>query len=152
VGGLIREKLVDHLGRGNLEGELAFFRDAGAFERPYGYAWLLKLQAELGNWKDAEASRWADSVSPLAKYFADSIVAYLIDLDRPNRAANQTNTAFSLGLLLDYADLTHDTTIARATADTARRLFQPDSHCATESEAAAPEIVSPCLAEAAVMS
>jgi len=152
VGGLIREKLTDHLGRPNLEGELAFFRDAGAFERPYGYAWLLKLQAELGSWKDTEASRWADNVAPLGKYFADAIIAYLIDLDRANKAASQANTAFSLGLLLDYADLTHDTTVARATADTARRLFQTDVNCGTDSEAASPELVSPCLAEAALMS
>src|SRR4029453_14714123 len=52
VDGLVREKLNDHLGRQNFEGELAYFKDAGAFERPYGYAWLLKLHAELGTWRD----------------------------------------------------------------------------------------------------
>jgi hypothetical protein len=152
VGGLIREKLADHLGRQNLEGELAFFKDAGNFQRPYGYAWLLKLHAELASWKDPEGTRWADNVAPLARYFADSLIAYLVDLDRPNRGASQQNTAFSLGLLLDYVDATRDVTIGRAASDTARRLFLTDTNCATETEAAAPEMVSPCLAEAAVMS
>lgn len=152
VGGLIREKLADHLGRQNLEGELAFFKDAGNFERPYGYASLLKLHAELASWKDPEGTRWADNVAPLAKYFADSLIAYLVDLDRPSRAATQQNTAFSLGLLLDYVDATRDATIGRAASDTARRLFLMDTNCATDTEAAAPEMVSPCLAEAAVMS
>jgi hypothetical protein len=152
VGGLIREKLADHLGRQNLDGELAFFKDAGNFERPYGYAWLLKLHAELAGWKDPEGTRWADNVAPLAKYFADSLIAYLVDLDRPNRAASQQNTALSLGLLLDYVDATHDTTMGRATSETAKRLFLTDTNCATDTEAAAPEMVSPCLAEAAVMS
>jgi hypothetical protein len=152
VAGLIREKLADHLGRQNLEGELAYFKDAGNFERPYGYAWLLKLHAELASWKDPEATRWADDVAPLARYFADSLIAYLVDLDRPNRAPTQQNTAFALGLLLDYVDATHDATMARAAGETAKRLFLADSPCATDTEAAAPEMVSPCLAEAAIMS
>src|SRR5690348_3615019 len=42
-GNLIREKLNDHLGRPNLEGELAYFKNAGTFQKPYGYAWFLKL-------------------------------------------------------------------------------------------------------------
>jgi hypothetical protein len=152
VGGLIREKLADHLGRQNLEGELSFFKDAGNFERPYGYAWLLKLHAELASWKDPEGTRWADNVAPLARYFADSLITYLVDLDRPNRAATQQNTAFSLGMLLDYVDATRDATISRAAGDTAKRLFAGDTNCATDTEAASPEMISPCLAEAAVMS
>src|SRR6185312_10575740 len=79
-------------------------------------------------------------------------IAYLVDLDRPSKAASQQNTAFALGLLLDYVDATHDATMARAVGETAKRLFLADADCATDTEAAAPEMVSPCLAEAAVMS
>jgi Protein of unknown function (DUF2891) len=152
IGGLIREKLTDHLGRQNFEGEAAFFKDAGNFERPYGYAWLLKLQAELGLWKDPEASRWTDNVAPLSKQFAESLVTYFVDLDRPNRSATQANSAFALGLLLDYVDVTKDTMIQRSTGDAARRFYSSDTTCATESEASSPELVSPCLAAAALMS
>jgi hypothetical protein len=152
VGGLMREKLTDHLGRPNLEGELAYFKDAGNFQRPYGYVWLLKLHAELASWKDPEGTRWADNVAPLAKYFADSLIAYLVDLERPNRGANQQNTAFALGLLFDYIDATRDATLGRAAGETAKRLFLADTNCKTDEEAASPEMVSPCLAEAAVMS
>jgi len=151
VDGLVREKLNDHLGRQNFEGELAYFKDAGQFERPYGYAWLLKLNAELGTWKDPDAARWVDNVAPLAKYFADSLVAYLIDLDRANKTATQANTAFALNLLLDYVDITHDTAIQRSAEATARRFFVTDKDCATETEAATAELISPCLSEAAAM-
>ncbi len=65
---------------------------------------------------------------------------------------NQTNSAFTLNLLLDYVDATRDLTIKRAVSDAARRLFQADTNCATDTEAASPEMVSPCLEEAAVMS
>ena len=151
-GQLIREKLTDHLGRTNLDGELAYFKSSGAFQRPYGYAWLLKLYGELATWKDPEGQRYAENVAPLARYMADALPNYLIDLERPNRTAGQANTAFTLGLLLDYADVTRDMTIKRAVTETARRLYQADKECATKTEAATPEMMSPCLAEAALMS
>jgi hypothetical protein len=152
VEGLIREKLTDHLGRQNLEGELGYFKGAPNFQRPYGHAWLLKLYAELSTWKDPDGARYSDNVAPLARFIADSLIAYLVDLDRPVKVAGQTNTAFALGLLLDYSDIVRDTTIARAVGETAKRLFLADTNCATDTEAASPEMVSPCLAEAAIMS
>jgi hypothetical protein len=151
-GQLIREKLGLHLGRENLDGELAYFKGAGNAQRPYGYAWFLRLYAELATWKDADATRYTENATPLARFFADGLVSYLVDLERPNRAASQANTALSLGLLLDYVDATRDTTLKRAVNDAARRLFLKDNTCATETEAASPEMVSPCLEEAALMS
>jgi hypothetical protein len=150
-GQLVREKLSAHLGRENLEGELAYFRAAGAAQRPYGYAWFLKLYADLATWKDPDGARYAENATALARFFADGIVGYLVDLVRPNRMGTQTNSAFTLNLLLDYVDSTRDMTIKRAVSDAARRLFQADTNCATDTEAASPEMVSPCLEEAAVM-
>jgi len=152
TGQLIREKLTDHLGRQNLEGELAYFKAAGNAQRPYGYVWFLKLYGELVTWKDPDGTRYAENVTPLARFFADGMVSYLIDLERPNRMAGQTNSALMLGLLLDYVDATRDMTLKRAASDTARRLFESDKNCTTKDEAASPEMVSPCLAEASVMS
>jgi hypothetical protein len=154
-GQLIREKLGAHLGRENLDGELAYFRVAAGAQRPYGYAWFLRLYADLATWKDPDGARYAESAAPLAKFMVDGIVSYLVDLERPNRTAGQTNSALSLELLLDYVDATRDMTIKRAVSDAARRLYLKDTSepaCATKSEAATPEMVSPCLAEAAVMS
>jgi hypothetical protein len=151
-GQLIREKLTAHLGRDNLEGELAYFRAAGAAQRPYGYAWFLKLYADLATWKDPDGARYAENATALARFFADGTVSYLVDLVRPNRMGSQANSALTLNLLLDYVDATRDMTIKRAVSDAARRLFQADTNCATGTEAASPEMVSPCLEEAAVMS
>jgi hypothetical protein len=151
-GQLIREKLGLHLGRDNLDGELAYYKTAGNAQRPYGYAWFLRLYAELATWKDADGAKYAENATPLARFFADGLVGYLVDLERPNRAASQANSALSLGLLLDYVDATKDMTIKRAVNDAARRLFLNDGVCATETEAASPEMVSPCLEEAALMS
>jgi hypothetical protein len=151
-GQLIREKLNAHLGRENLDGEFAYFRTAGNAQRPYGYAWFLRLYAELATWKDPDGARYAENATPLARFFADGLVGYLVDLEKPNRTAGQANSAFSLGLLLDYVDATRDMTIKRAVSDAARRMFQRDTACETNTEAASPEMVSPCLEEASVMS
>jgi hypothetical protein len=152
VSRLIREKLTDHLGKTNLEGEVAFFKDAGTFERPYGYAWLLTLGAELQTWDDTQAAQWAANVAPLSKYFSEQTIAYLKDLDRPVRTGGQTNTAFVLTLAFDASETLHDYALRAAIIEYAKKSYAKDVDCATESEPAAGDLVSPCLAEAALMS
>lgn len=152
VSRLIREKLADHLGKANLDGEVAFFKDAGTFERPYGYAWLLTLGAELQTWDDTQAAQWAASVAPLSKYFSEQTIAYLKDLDRPVRTGGQTNTALVLTLAFDASETLHDYALRAAIIDYAKKAYAKDVDCATESEPAAGDLVSPCLSEAALMS
>src|SRR3954463_11310307 len=52
------------LTRGKVAGELAYLDRAytGTFERPYGWAWLLKLHAETILGRDR---RWDDALTPL---------------------------------------------------------------------------------------
>jgi len=45
-----------------IEAELAYFKANPIFERPYGWAWLLELQAEALRMK----ARWSRSLEPLA--------------------------------------------------------------------------------------
>src|SRR2546430_11064921 len=70
----IAPALNAHLTRAAIEKELAFFSGPGAatFERPYGWAWLLKLQAEL-----LELKRWHDAVAPLATELSQRMLQYL---------------------------------------------------------------------------
>lgn len=147
---LSREKLADHLGASNLKGELAFFHAAaesinpipfsaqrGLFERPYGFAWLLKLHSELYNWPDSAARKWAVNVTPLANWMADSLGAYITTLPVPERGGSQTNTALSLMLALDYASTSGDAPLREQIVATSRRFYLADKACKTESEAAA---------------
>ena len=83
-------------------GELAYLARAssGGFERPYGWAWLLMLQAEL---ERLGVGRWAASMRRLAEAFADRFRAYLPKATYPVRAGTHGNTAFALRLVSDYA-------------------------------------------------
>src|SRR5690348_3212578 len=52
-------------------GELAFLArpSAAGFERPYGWAWLVMLQAELEAHETDDGRRWAATLRPLTRAF-----------------------------------------------------------------------------------
>jgi hypothetical protein len=152
VNRLIREKLADHLGKSNLDGEVAYFKDAGAFERPYGYVWLLTLGAELQTWNDQQAAQWATNVAPLSKNLSEQLVAYLKDLDRPVRTGGQTNTALVLSLALDASDTLNDFALRGSVVEYATKWYAKDIDCALDAEVTTGDLVTPCLSEAALMS
>src|SRR6185436_18575805 len=68
-----------------VKGELAHLERATArgFERPYGWAWFLMLQAELNRHKSGEAKAWASTLKPLAALFAKRFREYLPKLVYP---------------------------------------------------------------------
>ena len=84
-----------------MAGEVAFFsrKHTGPFERPYGWAWLLKLQAELL----AHDAPWARVHAPLAKAFAQRFRDFLPMATYPIRTGVHSSTAFALALATDYA-------------------------------------------------
>jgi hypothetical protein len=152
VARLIHEKLKDHLGKKNIEGEMEFFKSARNFEVPYGYAWLLKLYAEILKWEDPQAKTYAENLKPLVQQFSAKLVKYFDDLPFPTRAGMHPNTAFSLDLLLDYTETVPDPALRDVIFKTAWRFFNADRNCPTAYEPGGTEFLSPCLAEAQLMS
>jgi len=152
IGTLIREKLNDHLTKTTIEGETAFFKTAKDFEQPYGRAWVLKLYADLMQWDDPDARKWAISLVPLAEQFAASLTQYMKELPFVTRAGVHPNTAFSMSLLMDYADAAQDAALRQAVTNTARQVFLPDVNCPTAYDPSGPDFLSPCLEEAKIMS
>ncbi|HET6573541.1 MAG TPA: DUF2891 family protein, partial [Fimbriiglobus sp.] len=62
----IRAALAAHLTADNLKAEAAYFArpESKSFERPYGWAWLLKLAEELHGWDDPDAKAWSRNLRP----------------------------------------------------------------------------------------
>jgi hypothetical protein len=152
VGKLIREKLNDHLSKESMEGELEYFKESRTFERPYGWAWLMKLYDELAAWDDAEAKEWAEQIAPLVKLFSDRMVSYLESASYPSRVGVHGNTAFSLAMMLDYARSVGDDSLAQAIEPKARDFYLDDVGCPTGYEPSGSDFLSPCLEEARLMS
>jgi len=151
---LIREKLINHLSKKNLEGELAFFRDATrkTFERPLGWAYLLKLYAELHTWDDPDARQWAGNIAPLAKLLSERTIEYLNYLSHPMRTGAHDNTAFSLTFMLEYARVANDRKLEDAIIARSKSFFADDINCPAEYEPSGGDFLSRCLAEAVLMS
>jgi hypothetical protein len=122
--------------------EAAFFAsDAGQhWERPYGWAWLLTLDAEL------VGTPW--SVSPLSSVLRDRWLSWIRDARLPVRVGTHANTAFATGLVLDAAR--GDSELVEACESAALRWYLGDSdYGGFEPDAA--DFLSPALAEADLM-
>jgi len=120
---------------------------SGAFERPYGWAWLMKLQAELLALPEA---RWAHTLQPLADAFARRLLAHLPKADYPIRAGTHANTAFALRLATDYAEAVDDARLLEILRDKALGWYEADRD-AQAWEPSGEDFLSPVLMEAACM-
>jgi hypothetical protein len=115
---------------------------ARGFERPYGWAWLLKLHDELDG-------PWAHTLAPLARDFAARFTAHLPRADYPVRHGVHSNTAFALLLAADWAER-HDPALLDLLRATAWRWFGADAD-AQAWEPSGEDFLSPVLTEAACM-
>jgi hypothetical protein len=141
-----------HLTPENVAGELAYL-DApqrAAFERPYGWAWLLMLQAELARHADDDGRRRAQTLAPLARAFARRFLRHLPYATYPVRAGTHANSAFALALALEYATLCRDDSLFGSVRDKARAWFANDADCQAW-EPGGEDFLSPALAEAECM-
>lgn len=138
------------------QAEAEFFGtpDGQHWERPYGWAWLLVLDAELRDWAASDpvapATEWAKNLSPLAELLRGQWLTWLAGARRPSRPGTHGNTAFSLGLALDAARANHDDELADGCTLAALRWFDDDvAYGAYEPDAA--DFLSPALVEADLM-
>src|SRR5229473_2685658 len=105
-----RAALKQSLTAENIAQEAAYLRTDGraSFERPYGLAWLLQLAAELREWDDPQAREMAANLRPLEQVVLERLKDWLPKLSHPVRIREHDQTAFALGLVLDYAHNTGD--------------------------------------------
>lgn len=121
------------------------------FERPYGWAWALALQAELLRHESAEGRRWAGTLAPLAKEFVRRFEAFLPLATYPVRAGTHYNTAFALLLARDYAVAARSSGFAGLCGEAALRWYRADRGCPAW-EPSQDDFLSPALMEVALMS
>lgn len=140
------------LRKDGIAGERAYLKrpSSGGFERPYGWAWLLMLQAELLRHQTREAKRWATALRPLAGDFRTRFTSYLSKLTYPNRAGTHGNTAFALVLAQEYAATAKDKGFAESIRAAARGWYAKDADCQAW-EPSGEDFLSPALIEAECM-
>ncbi len=123
------------------------------FERPYGWAWLLMLRAELGRLRetDPRAIGWGAAVEPLARELAGRMAAFVRAASYPIRAGTHTNTAFACLLAGEFAREGGDADLAAAIAQAAHLWYGGDRAADPAYEPSQTDFLSPILCEAALM-
>jgi hypothetical protein len=126
----------------------------GSFERPYGLAWLLKLQTELDGQSQlgrVDAARWGQALRPLTEEVAAQLSAYLANLHYAVRVGTHANTAFSMLLANDYAIAAGDERLGQVVKMRALAWFAGDRAYPARYEPSGSDFLSPGLCEALLM-
>ena len=141
----------ERINAANVAAECAYLErpESRGFERPYGWGWLLALQAELDRHAEGAGKRAADEMRPLAEAFAARFAAFLPLGDYPIRTGVHSSTAFALRLAADYAEpndpdlfaLMRDKALAWYGGDRGAQAWEPSQD----------DFLSPTLMEAECM-
>ena len=144
----IRQRADMMLTPERIAGECAYLDRpmSAGFERPYGWAWLLALHAELAR----QDGPWAAAIEPLALDFAARFHAFLPKMTYPLRVGTHYNIAFALIHALDWAQR-RDNALVALIRTRALHWFGRDRACQAW-EPGGDEFLSPTLCEALLMS
>lgn len=148
-----RDALRQSLTVDNLAQEAVYLRGQGraSFERPYGLAWLLQLATELREWEDPQAKELATNLRPLEQVILERLNSWLPKLSNPVRIGEHDQTAFALGLMMDYARGAGEDKFADLVVSKAKQFYLNDKTCPLAYEPSGEDFLSPCLGEADVM-
>ncbi|SRR5579872_348851 len=148
-----RDALRQSLTQENIAQEAIYLRGQGraSFERPYGLAWLLQLASELKEWDDPQAKEMAANLRPLEEAAIERLSTWLPKLANPVRIGEHDQSAFGLGLALDYAHAAGNEKFAELIASKARLFYLNDKSCPLSYEPSGEDFLSPCLGEADLM-
>ena len=116
--------------------ETEYLRARPGFERPYGLAWLLTLNAELNS----------PLLRPLADVAVSHLETWLPKLAYPDRSGQHGNTAFAMGLMHDAEPRLRPLIEQRA-----RDYFLADRDAPVRWEPSGEDFLSPALCEADLM-
>lgn len=149
----IRSKLDQNLTIEKLQAETDHFNEHHnrMFERMYGWAWLLRLAAELETWDDPQGKRWRAAIRPLEDLLVQKVMDYLPKLTWPIRTGVHPDTGFALAQELDYAEVVGNDRLAELIRQRARDYYLADTDYPTQYEPSGQDFFSSCLNEADLM-
>lgn len=141
--------LREHLTRENMEREAEYFRAPGRqfFERPYGWAWFLKLAQEMSGYDE----QLAENLDPLVDYIRAGFMRYLRSLTHPVRNGVHGNTAVAVALALGHARAHDDQEFKLLCTARSAYWFGHDVDYPAHYEPSGEDFFSPCLTEAGLM-
>lgn len=148
-----RRQLDLNLSAKNVLAESVYFdeKENKSFERMYGWAWLLRLAAELHTWNDPQGKTWSKNLQPLEDKIVSLTENYLPRLKHPVRTGVHPDTAFALAQLLDYARIVKNTNLENTIVAHANAYYLSDRNYHGDFEPSGEDFFSPSLNEADLM-
>jgi hypothetical protein len=145
----IRALLERQLTPENVAAEVEYLAQPmrAGFERPYGWAWVLMLAAELTR---HESESWAATIAPLSGAIVTRFTEFLPKAAYPVRAGTHFNTAFAFSISLEYAAVASDPVLASLLREKAVAWYGDDVECQAW-EPSGDDFLSPALMEAECM-
>jgi hypothetical protein len=143
--------LSRHLNAVSLQKEISFQEANPAYERPYGWAWALRLAEEVHASRLPEAKRWAKAIGPFEESMVRLITTYMKELKEPNRKGLHYNTAYALVHAWDYAVSRDRSALKQEIEAFARAAYLTDRNCNLAGEPGPHDFISPCFVEADLM-
>ncbi len=149
----IRQRITENITSEHIAGEVAYFKGkySQAFERTYGWAWLLKLAEELHTWNDPDAQIWAKALEPLERLMVERYMTFLPKLNYAVRSGEHPNTAFGMTMAWDYAQAVNNQALKQLLAQKTIYFYLQDRNCPVRWEPNGFDFLSPCLEEADMM-
>ena len=143
----VRARLAAHLTAPNLATEAAYFtpKENQNYERMYGWAWALRLAAELQTWNDPDARQWRRNLAPLEQRLVVLTENYLPKLTYPVRTGVHPDTAFALAQILDYARTVGNVPLEQLVVERAKKYFLNDRDYPVNYEPSGEDFLSPGL-------
>ncbi|MBT2568631.1 DUF2891 family protein [Arthrobacter sp. ISL-85] len=147
----LREALGANLTTAKLAVERDYLMANPSWERPYGWAWLMRLAATCSASSDAQIREWGTALEPLVDAVAELSVAWMAKAQYPVRHGLHTNAAFGVGYMLDaFRSLGRDDA-AKACEEAVLGWFGNDRGWPGDWEISGQDFLSAGLSEADLM-
>lgn len=147
----LRAVLAANLTAENLAAEGAYLLANPSWERPYGWAWLVRLAASAATSSDPQILAWGAALDPLVDIVAGLVAGWVEKAEFPVRHGLHTNAAFGLGLMLDAFRVLGRDEAAAVCEQAALRWFKNDAGWPGEWEMSGQDFLSAGLSEADLM-
>lgn len=149
----IRAALSRNITAENIKQEVAYLHQKSrkAFERTYGWSWLLKLVEELYNWDDKDGKKWLQNLKPLEMEMVKRYMEFLPKQTYAIRTGVHPNTAFGIAFALDYARTAKNKQLEELLIERSYYYYFKDKNCPSGWEPGGEDFFSPCLMEAWLM-
>ena len=122
-----------------------------SFERTYGWAWLLKLAAELHGWDDSDGQAWSKNLEPLTLAILDRYIDFLPRQTYPIRTGVHPNTAFGIAFAWDYAKEVGNADLEAVLVERSLTYYANDVNYPAAWEPGGEDFFPPSLMEADLM-